>query len=507
MQADPRQQADPRRAALWLFAGLALLYAAMTGGHVYSPDGVVMARVTESLVERGELAVPDRGYPPGFLAPGAGGRLYGKYGLGLSFAAVPGYLLGRGLAGVAPAGVEAAFVGPRFLWYDAGDRGEALRFFGMSLTNAAVAAAACALLYLLALEVGLPAGTALLAFGVAAGASPLLVYGKSFFSEPLAALGLTAAAWALARWRRSPRWSLAAAAGAGLGLAVLAKVAHAVLVPPVAIAALLLARDVALPRRRLAAHAAAATAALALFLVTVAALNAARFGSPFATGYEAELDSWTTPWRTGLAGLLVSPGRGLLPYFPAALLALAAPRALARGARWPVVLGGACLAALLLLYGRWHGWDGGWCWGPRFLVPVMPLLALGAAAWLRGPDAHRAGGRAPGIDVGRWGGGALLAASAAINWTGTLVPFTEYHHALRQVVGPGAYLDVARWSWAAWPPRVYWSMPKSYWLLGTAAAVPAARWLVAGLVAALLLGALAVAVGCRRALAAPSAAA
>src|SRR5438477_127571 len=37
-------QHDPRRAASWLFAGLLLLYVAITGGHVDAPDGVVMAR-------------------------------------------------------------------------------------------------------------------------------------------------------------------------------------------------------------------------------------------------------------------------------------------------------------------------------------------------------------------------------------------------------------------------------------------------------------------------------
>ncbi len=30
----------------------------------------------------------------------------------------------------------------------------------------------------------------------------------------------------------------------------------------------------------------------------------------------------------------------------------------------------------LLLYAKWYMWEGGWCWSPRFLIPVLPLFLL-----------------------------------------------------------------------------------------------------------------------------------
>ncbi|MFA6450699.1 MAG: hypothetical protein WCX65_14595, partial [bacterium] len=32
--------------------------------------------------------------------------------------------------------------------------------------------------------------------------------------------------------------------------------------------------------------------------------------------------------------------------------------------------------AMAVMYSCWWAWHGDWCWGPRFLVPIVPLLAL-----------------------------------------------------------------------------------------------------------------------------------
>jgi hypothetical protein len=118
-------------------------------------------------------------------------------------------------------------------------------------------------------------------------------------------------------------------------------------------------------------------AALTLFATGACwiAWDVARYGSPFQPGYAGE--GFTTPVLKGLYGLLASPGRGLIWYsaptaVAATLCATAVRKARAAGFRDAVVLAG--FIAYLLLYASWGSFEGGWCWGPRFLLPFVPLL-------------------------------------------------------------------------------------------------------------------------------------
>jgi hypothetical protein len=85
-----------------------------------------------------------------------------------------------------------------------------------------------------------------------------------------------------------------------------------------------------------------------------------------------------------LPGALFSPARGLIPYFPAALLALVlvARRnvALSRNPLYLALGAGVILSiALIAGYDRWHG---GWCFGPRLLTETQgPVLVLIGAAF------------------------------------------------------------------------------------------------------------------------------
>jgi hypothetical protein len=80
-----------------------------------------------------------------------------------------------------------------------------------------------------------------------------------------------------------------------------------------------------------------------------------------------------------LVGLAIDRSFGLLPYGPVFLLALPGIAGLARRRTWPYALVGVAILAPTL---PWRMWWGGQCPPARFLVPLVPALALAAAARL-----------------------------------------------------------------------------------------------------------------------------
>jgi hypothetical protein len=231
-------------------------------------------------------------------------------------------------------------------------------------------------------------------------ASPLLAASLLAFSHALTAC-LLLAAWLLLEPDRPGVWR---AAAAGFALAWAATAEYTTAVPAAVIAVLATPR---LGRRGLAAVAAGALPPLAL----LAAYNAACFGSPWtlSTAFEAhpafaELTrhgvfgiGWPGP--AGLATLLLSLDRGLLawaPVFAFALLGVV-------GSRRRVALAAlAPAAALVLLMAGYPNAHGGWFPGPRYVVPVLPLLAVPMAAGLERALA-RPWGRVAAAVAALWG--------------------------------------------------------------------------------------------------------
>ena len=86
--------------------------------------------------------------------------------------------------------------------------------------------------------------------------------------------------------------------------------------------------------------------------------------------------------REGLPGLLLDQEFGLLVYAPVFALAAAGVAALWRRDRRLTVTGLALVAVVVGTAGTWHMWRGGFNPPARFLVPIVPVLALGLAAAL-----------------------------------------------------------------------------------------------------------------------------
>ena len=199
-------------------------------------------------------------------------------------------------------------------------------------------------------------------------ASPLGSYAAMGFSEPMQAAALAVTLWMALEGRGG-------AAGAAAGVALLTKSANLVVAP------LLL---VPLVRRRMWL---APAVSFGLIAAVWLAFEIVRFGAPLAN-YPNE--GFTNPVWDGAWRLLVSPTKGLFLFFPAAIVAILSR--LERPAKYAALAASAVLLLLAAAYWGWHGNEG---WGPRLILPCIPLLAPLAA-----------------VQLERWGRAATIAVAA-----------------------------------------------------------------------------------------------
>jgi len=383
----------PRRvllAALLLGLGVLAVLLLAAPGTIDVADGQSMFGVTRAIVERGDVAIQ---VAPGYTnpgVPGLHGQYYSKYGPAQSLLAVPLYLLGRALEPLVP-----AFYRPE------------LPNMAASALPVLATAATTVLLVLCAVELGAAAWGALGLGLIYALATPAAVYATQWFSEPLTALAVLAVFYLLLRDRHDrdePTVWRPLLAGVALGLAVATRVEALLFAPPFLLYALL-------PARWRAVRVAAFALPLAVILAGLGLYDAVRFGSPLDTGY-VNASAWDQhdlhPEHSlpslldGLYGLLLSPGKGLLEYAPVTLLApLGAVLLWARRRAETALLLGVIGIDTVAHANVLIRWLGGWSWGPRFLIPVLPLALL-----LLVPLLRPGGGARTGL-VGSRGAGAV----------------------------------------------------------------------------------------------------
>jgi len=78
----------------------------------------------------------------------------------------------------------------------------------------------------------------------------------------------------------------------------------------------------------------------------------------------------------GLVGLLFSLAKGLLLFCPTVLLVILCWRKFVQKYRSEALFLNSVTVGWLLLHAKLDLWDGGWGWGPRYMVTIAPAASL-----------------------------------------------------------------------------------------------------------------------------------
>jgi hypothetical protein len=336
----PTLQRRALATTLFLFA----LYWLTASGAFHSIDEHAVFAVSRNLVLHGEWNQStlfwDVPYIDQALIGTTGdGELYAKYGIGHSLVVALAVALGWLIPG-AKLATTAMLTGS----------------VATALTGGFLVLAAGRLGY--SERVGVTLG---LIFG---GATFAWVYAKTMFSEPLVALGLIVVVWLLLGGMKSLRLLVA---GSVLGMTIAIRPASILVVPLFILP--LWTTEVKLLIRRLIAFGLPQAICVAALL----AFNLWRFNDPLQFGYSERFDG---SLLTGLTGFLFSLDRSIFIFAPP-LVALfwSVPTFMRRHTRWGITLLAIPLLSLFI-YSLWPVFWGGPVWGPRYLLPVLPLLML-----------------------------------------------------------------------------------------------------------------------------------
>jgi hypothetical protein len=321
-----------------MFFGTWFIYLAFLSSGVYSIDGYSMLAVADSIVTHHNVTVP-----AGLGIPGRYGLIYSTWYPLQSVLAIP---------------VVACAVKASSMLHIPAHYGESLM---VTVLPALYTALTVPLVYLLALSLGSEyagAWVAAIAYGFGTIA---LIYTRDFYADPL--LSFIVALSLLLAFTGGASWMLVSLTA----LAVLAKPTGVILGPILSVYLLWKTRRFwfsALPG-------VGSAVGLGLYFL----YNSYRFGNFRTFGPTAPFSFSVVPRDVG--EMIISPGMGLIWFCPCVILSIVGLSQIKtrRLEAWTIF---AFAVSWLLLHSLFPTLGlGGWSWGPRHLLPILPgLVAL-----------------------------------------------------------------------------------------------------------------------------------
>lgn len=379
---------------LWSVVFFALCVS--SGRKPIAGDSAQMCRAAESLLTRGEFSVePTRSD----VTRGPDGKFYVKYPLLTVLQCVPAIMLRDRVDRASYGDLSLVLLAPQLV------------------PHAITATLALGAMHL-ALELGVAAAGSVVFALLITFTTPIWVAARSLYSELLQATLTMWFAFAMLRARDSKHLAAWALLGLLGGMAINTKITLCVLPLALLVDQLYERWD----RQRWIAAACALPGAL-LGAAAFLWYNQTRYGDALSQGYESLRDGelgFSVPLASGVYGLLFSSGKSVFQYAPLLLASAWAVPYWYRERRRELWIVAIPSVITLCVIAKWWAWSGDWGWGPRLLLPVIPLACVPVLRWFTAPS------------------------RVAVAWVSACAAVGLYVQALGLSVDPSQYIHMVR---------------------------------------------------------------
>lgn len=350
-----------RLIAFNLFVFFLAIYHLTASPNIYNTDaGELRIEVARSIVEKFDFNVPE-----GRGITGIDGRDYSWVGIGSAFLAVPFYIAGKFIGGQ-PENV-------------------------ISVINPILGAATAVLIFLFAASLGYSKRASVLAsifYGIGTMAWPMA---KQPFDHVTETFFILLSVYYIHRYIKDNKSTNLLISSASLGFALITRQTTALVILPIFVMLAfhyLRMFGMRTSLKRVIQDGILFFIALLPFIGLNLWYNYYRFGSIFETGYQliaarTGLDFFSgTSLLTGLAGFLISPGKGFFYYSPAAILFFFSIKYFAKKHVELFICFSLIIVSYLIFLSKNIFWHGDWAWGPRYLLVLTPFFIIPLAGLL-----------------------------------------------------------------------------------------------------------------------------
>lgn len=357
--------------SLFLFSFLICLL--VSGGRLASSDELAVYLTTESLVERGELAISPDLVKNGIY--GRDGKFY--YGVGIAQPAlsIPLYIGGKIVAGILGLSEPARTLSIKAT---------------VSTLNQLFAGLIAVVMFAFGVRLGYSRRISLfLTLGLLF-TTNLFPYFKSYMREPQLLFYLLAAIYHLYAYKLEDKHSSLILAGIFCGIGLLTRLTSVITIPLCYFyfTSIVWGHGEHTSRvQRLVSGSLSFGAPILVAIAVNMLYSYLQFGSIAGTPYaDAE---FTTPLWVGLYGLLFSSGKSLFLYAPLVALGVVALSRFGQRYRPEMYLFIGIVFVHLIFFAKFVAWAGDGSWGARYLIPVLPFLILPIGVLLQSSKAAK----------------------------------------------------------------------------------------------------------------------